>query len=423
MKLSAGIPKHVNLTAATVGNVLEWYDFAIYGFLAAIIGKHFFPADDPTASLLASFGVFALGFLARPLGGILFGHIGDKIGRKTSMLISISLMGGGTFAIGILPDASRIGDAAPLLLVAVRVVQGLSMGGEYTGSAVYLAESAPDEHRGFIGCWPQVGCLLGVLLGSGCAALTSTIVGEAAMQLWGWRVPFLLGGLIAVWGLLMRRQMEEPSVLDASERVSGSPLIVVMRNHWRPVLRLVCLLLVTSIGYYMQFVYAASFLSEKMHISTAKSMDINTLAIFTMLVVTLPAGWLADRLGRKPMLAFVAIGSMIFAWPLWWLIHHQSFVLILIGQCGFGVLYGVGFAVIMPTMVEMFPASVRCSGTAIGFNLCLGLFGGTTPLVVTYLVSRTSNDFVPAYVLMVAGVLSLFALYRLPENRGKPLPK
>ncbi|CUK17427.1 Proline porter II [Ruegeria denitrificans] len=423
MKLSAKIPKHINLSAATVGNVLEWYDFAIYGFLAAIIGKHFFPADDPTASLLASFGVFALGFLARPLGGVLFGHIGDKISRKTSMLISISLMGGGTFAIGILPDVSQIGDTAAFLLVAVRIAQGLSMGGEYTGSAVYLAESAPAKHRGFIGCWPQVGCLLGVLLGSGCAALTSTIVGETAMQLWGWRVPFLLGGLIAVWGLLMRRQMEEPKVLGASERVPGSPFFVVMKYHWRPVLRLVCLLLVTSIGYYMQFVYAVSFLSEKMHISTAASMDINTLAIFTMLAVTLPAGWLADRLGRKPMLAFVAVGSIAFAWPLWWLIHHQSFAFILIGQCGFGILYGVGFAVTMSTMVEMFPAPVRCSGTAIGFNLCLGLFGGTTPFVVTYLVARTSDDFVPAYALMAAGFLSLLALYRLPESAGKPLPK
>lgn len=418
-------PQHTerrNLLAATVGNVLEWYDFAIYGFLAAIIGKHFFPADDPVASLLASFGVFALGFLARPLGGVVFGHIGDKLGRKPTLLISVALMGGGTFAIGVLPDVSQIGDAAPFLLVIVRIAQGLSMGGEYTGSAVYLAENAPDRHRGFIGSWPQVGCLTGVLLGSGCAALVGTLAGEAAMQDWGWRVPFLLGALIAVWGLVVRRHMVEPPALQQAERVPGLPVVVVLRDHWRPVLRLVGLLLVTSIGYYMQFVYAASYLSEAMHVSTAESLDINTLAILTMLVVTLPAGLLADRWGRKPLLAFVAAGSLVFAWPLWWLIHHPSFVLILIGQCGFGLLYGVGFAVVMSTMVEMFPARVRCSGTAIGFNLCLGLFGGTTPLIVTYLVARTSDDFTPAYALMAAGLVSLLALHRLPETARKPLP-
>ena len=411
-----------NLLAATVGNVLEWYDFAVYGFLAAIIGKHFFPADDPLASLLASFGVFALGFLARPLGGVLFGHIGDKVGRKPTLLISVGLMGGGTFAIGILPDAHQIGDAAPVLLVIVRIAQGLSMGGEYTGSAVYLAENAPNRRRGFIGSWPQVGCLTGVLLGSGCAALVSNLVGETAMYEWGWRVPFLLGVLIAVWGLVVRRRMVEPPALQNSERVTGLPIVVVLRDYWRPVLRLVGLLLVTSIGYYMQFVYAVSYLTESMHVSTAEALDINTLAILAMLVVTLPAGSMADRVGRKPMLAFVAVGSLIFAWPLWWLIHSQSFVLILIGQCGFGLLYGVGFAVIMSTMVEMFPARVRCSGTAVGFNLCLGLFGGTTPLVATYLVARTSDDFTPAYALMAAGLLSLLALYRLPETAGKPLP-
>lgn len=374
------------------------------------------------ASLLASFGVFALGFLARPLGGILFGHIGDKFGRKPALLISIGLMGGGTFAIGILPDASLLGETAPLLLVIIRILQGLSMGGEYTGSAVFLAESTPDQRRGYVGSWSQIGCLAGVLLGSGCAALVSNLVGETAMQDWGWRVPFLLGALIAFFGLVVRSRMVEPQVSQNAERVTGLPIVVVLREHWRPVLRLVGLLLVTGIGYYMQFVYAVSYLTDIMHVSTSDAFDINTLAILSMLIVTLPAGAMADRIGRKPMLTLVAAGSIVFAWPLWWLIHHQSFVFILIGQCGFGVLYGVGFTVIMSTMVEMFPANVRCSGTAFGFNLCLGLFGGTTPLIVTYLVVRTSDDFVPAYVLMAAGLLSLLALYRLPETAGKPLP-
>lgn len=249
-----------NLLAATIGNVLEWYDFAVYGFLAAIIGKRFFPADDPLASLLASFGVFAIGFLARPLGGFLFGHIGDRFGRKPALLFSLGLMGAGTFAIGVLPDVSQIGDATAVMLVLLRVLQGLSMGGEYTGSAVYLAENAPQDRRGFIASWSQVGCLAGVLLGSGCAALTSNVIGEAEMQAWGWRIPFLFGALIALWGVIVRRYMIESPVLKDEKKsfrfagafgVTGSLAVGVApglpasgNQHW--ILHAVCLCRVLS---------------------------------------------------------------------------------------------------------------------------------------------------------------------------------
>ncbi|MCP4781578.1 MAG: MHS family MFS transporter [Hyphomicrobium sp.] len=393
----------------------------MYGFLAAIIGKRFFPADDPIASLLAAFCVFALGYAARPIGGVVFGHLGDRLGRKPTLILSVALMGTATFAIGLLPDANQIGSAAAILLVGLRFIQGVSVGGESPTSIVFLAEHAPPEHRGFFTSWAQLGCLVGVLLGSGSGALTSTILGEEAMQAWGWRIPFLFGGVIAGYGYMVQRRMVEPALASEKQQMQHSPAVVAIRDHWRMILRVVCLILITVVGYYMQFVYAVSYLTEYMHISTARALDINTVAILTMLIVTLPAAILSDRLGRKPLLYFVAIGTLVLAWPLWWLIHQESFVSILAAQMGFAGLFGIGWAVVYVTMVEMLPTQVRCSGTAISFNLCLGLFGGTTPLIVTYLVARTADDFVPAYVLMAAGVLSFLTLLGLPERARKPL--
>ena len=410
-----------NVVAGTVGNVLEWYDFAVYGYLAPIIGKVFFPAEDPTASLLAAFGVFAVGFASRPIGGMIFGHFGDKIGRKRTLIISVLMMGAGTFAIGVLPDFAQIGAASAVLLVILRIIQGISVGGEYAGSIVFLAEHAPPERRGFLASWPDTGSVLGFLLGSGVGALIGWIIGEAALEAWGWRIPFLLGAVIAVCGILFRRQMTESPVCQDMARVAGSPVIAALRHHWRAILQMISLILVNSVGFYMMFVYAASYLTEQMHVSTARALEINTASLLVMLVVTPLSAALSDRIGRKPLLYFVSLGTLVLAWPLWALMHHESFWLILAGQIGFAVIFGVGFAVTSAVMVEMLPAQVRCSGVAIGYNICLGLFGGTTPLVATYLVERTADDFAPVYYLMATAAISFLVTLRLPETARKPL--
>ena len=410
-----------NVVAGTVGNVLEWYDFAVYGYLAPIIGKVFFPADDPTASLLAAFGVFAVGFLSRPLGGLIFGHFGDKIGRKRALIISVLMMGAGTVAIGVLPGYAEIGVAAAILLVVLRILQGIAVGGEYSGSIVFLAEHAPPERRGLLSSWPDFGSGVGFLMGSGVGALVGWMVGEAALVAWGWRIPFLLGALIAVAGILFRRHMTESPVCEEMTRVAGSPVIAALRHHWRLIFQMVGLILVNSIGFYMLFVYATSYLTEKMHISTAKALDINTAALVIYVILTPLSAALSDRIGRKPLLYIAALGTLVFAWPLWSLMHHHSLPLILAGQIGFAVLFAIGFAVTSAVMVEILPAQVRCSGVAIGYNICLGLFGGTTPLIATYLVSRTADDFAPVYYLMAAAAVSLAVTLRLPETARKPL--
>jgi MFS transporter, MHS family, proline/betaine transporter len=407
--------------AGAIGSLLEWYDFTVYGFLAPILGKLFFPAEDQVASLLAAFGVFAIGYAARPLGGAIFGHIGDKLGRKPGMIISAMMMGLATLGIGVLPDHAQIGTAAALLLVVLRILQGLSVGGEFTDSVVMLAEQAPDDRRGFVASWAEMGGIVGMLLGSGVGAVTSSVLGEAAMLAWGWRIPFLLGAVIAVYSVILRQQITESPALEHIERAAGSPVIVALRDHWRPILRMVCLLLMQGIGFYMVFVYAASYLTEQMHVTTARALDINTLALLAMLASAPLAAIASDHFGRKPILYFVVVATFILAWPLWALMHHQNFALILTGQIGFGVLMGLAFGVTPATMIEMLPTEVRCSGVAIGYNLCFGMFGGTTPLIATYLVARTADDFAPVYYLVAVTLVSFFVLLGLPETARKPL--
>ena len=407
--------------AGSIGSLLEWYDFTVYGFLAPIIGKLFFPADDAVASLLAAFGVFAIGYAARPLGGVVFGHIGDKFGRKPTMIISVIMMGLATLAIGILPDHASIGIAAPLILVALRILQGLSLGGEFTGSVVMLAENAPIDRRGFVASWPELGGIVGLILGSGVGALASNVLGEAGMLAWGWRIPFLFGAVLAIFGVALRRQLAESPALQNLERTAGSPVVVALRHHWKAILRMVCLLMMQGIGFYMVFVYAASYLTVRMHVSTARALDINTLALVAMLVCAPVAAVASDSIGRKPILYFIMVTTFVLAWPLWWLMHHQNDTLILVGQLGFGALMGMAFGVTPAVMIEMLPTEVRCSGVAIGYNLCFGIFGGTTPLIATYLVARTADDFAPVYYLMAVTILSLIALLGMPETARKPL--
>lgn len=411
------------IIAGAVGNALEWYDFAVYGLFAPIIGKLFFPSDDQFASLLSAFGVFAVGYAARPVGGLILGYIGDKFGRKPALILSVILMGLATTSIGVLPDHAQLGTSAAFLLVALRIFQGISVGGEFAGSIVFLAESAPPERRGYFASWPETGAIFGFLLGSGVAALVGNIVGEQALHDWGWRIPFLLGGVIAILALLARRNLpESPAMLDA-EPIGASPVIVAFRDHWRSILHLVSLVLCISIGFFMIFTYAISYMTEYMHVSTARALDISTINLFVMLLVTPLGGALSDRVGRKPILYFVTIGTLVLAWPLWWLMHQEHFAWILAGQLGFAILFGLGYAVITVAIAELLPARVRCTAVSIGYNLCLGVFGGTAPLIATYLVHRTSDDFAPVYYLMLAAVVSLIATFRMPEMAGKPLPR
>ena len=319
-------PRRV-IAASVVGNVLEWYDFAVYGYFAAAIGTAFFPSGDPVASVLASFGAFAAGFLARPIGGILFGHIGDRLGRKRALTLSVALMSVPTVAIGLLPDHAQIGAAAPVLLVLMRLVQGLSVGGEFTTSIVYIVEHAEPQRRGLQGSLAMVAATLGILLGSAVAAVITTVLGDAATAAWGWRLAFLLGLVAGVVGLWLRRRLPETPV-DTS-REAGWPLRKALRRDGGTILRAMVLCLACGPVFYLLFVYLVSYLQGFVHVPERITLDVNTVSMLGLCLFQISGGAMSDRFGRKPVAIVAMVGLLVLAWPLFRLLHHPDWPILL----------------------------------------------------------------------------------------------
>jgi MHS family proline/betaine transporter-like MFS transporter len=404
------------VAAATSGNVLEWYDFTVYGFLAPTLGRIFFPSDDHVASLLSAFAVLAVGYAARPIGSVIYGHIGDRFGRKPALLSSVTLMGVGSLLIGFLPTYAEIGVTAAVLLIVIRVVQGISVAGEYMASGVLIVEEARDRSRGFVGSWIACAMMLGCVLGSGVPALITSFLTDSQISAWGWRIPFFFGGAVALFGAVLRLHLSESTALSGTAERSKSPIRMAVREYWPSILRMIALLIPTAIIYFMIFVYAASYLTGRMHFSTAQALDISTINLVAIAVLGLAAGCCSDRFGRRAVLLFGAIGTLIVAWPMWLLMHQDSLVLVFLGQLGFAGFNAIGWALSITVLSEMVPTRVRCSAVALSYNACMAVFGGTTPIVATYLVTRTGDDYAPVYYVMAATLVSLLVILRLPKT-------
>jgi MFS transporter, MHS family, proline/betaine transporter len=404
------------IAAGTAGNVLEWYDFSAYGYFAATIGRHFFPSEDATTSLIAAFGVFAAGFLMRPLGGVVFGHIGDRVGRKAALTISVVAMAVPTFLIGILPDDATLGPAAAVLLVILRMIQGLSVGGEYTTSIIFLVEGAGRKHRGFAGSWSGFGAVGGILLGSAVGALVTLTLSQDEVDRWGWRLPFLVGLPVGLAGLYVRRHI--PEVRQPAGHARGrSPVWEALRSHWRTILRIGLLNVINGVGFYVAFVFLVTYMQTIGGLSEAAALEINTVNMLVLLGIVPLAGWLSDRVGRKPLLVAGIGGLLVLSWPLFWALHHPSSASWnFVGQLGFSVCIGLFGGVLPVTMVEATPRAVRCSAISVGYNLCVGVLGGLSPLVATWLIRRTHDDLSPAYYVMAAALISLAATVTLPDR-------
>ena len=409
------------ILVGVAGNVLEWYDFAVYGYFAAAIGAQFFPAADPTASLIAAFGVFAAGFLTRPLGGVLFGHIGDHLGRKPALIASVVTMAVPTFLLGLLPTYDRIGLWAPILLVALRLLQGLSVGGEYATSIVYAVEHAPPHRRGLVGGWIGCGAIGGILLGSAVGAALNAVLSAEELSAWGWRIPFLLGILVGGVGLLLRRGLVDAEPMPQPQRDSDIPIVAAFRTAWMGMLQIIGLSALNGAGFYLLFVYSVTYLHESLGMPTWQAFDINTASMVLLLAV-MPAGAaLSDRVGRKPVLAAASGATALLAWPLFRLLHHHDPAVVLLGQMGFALLLGLFFGTVPAVLAEVFPRKVRCSAFSVAYNVSLAVFGGLSPMVVTYLIGRTHDDMVPAFVVIAVAAVSLAATLTLPETSRAPL--
>jgi MFS transporter, MHS family, proline/betaine transporter len=393
------------VAASVIGNVLEWYDFAIYGYFATQIGQAFFPHENAVAQLLAAFGIFAVGFLMRPIGGIVIGHVGDRFGRITALNVSIAAMAIPTFLIGILPGYQTLGTLAPIVLVLLRMAQGLSVGGESATAMTFLLEKAPPGHRGFMAAIGSIGALIGMLCGSATGALLSSLMSAETLAAWGWRLPF-------------RRTMQEAPPRRTGER---SPLAEVAARHRRLLLRLAGLTAFNAVGFYLVFVYMVSWLQMADGVTPSHALTVGTASLVLDIVVLLGAAWLSDRIGRKPLLLGASGICFVSALPLLWLMYRHDPIFIVLGQTAFVLLQGVSWSVQFSLMVEATPARVRCTLIALGFNLPMGLLGGSAPFVATWLVERTHDFLSPAFLLMAAAAVSFLTVLTFEERYDKPL--
>jgi MFS transporter, MHS family, proline/betaine transporter len=416
------VQRHRAIAAGIAGNVMEWYDFSVYGYFAAVIGREFFPARNPTSSLLAAFGVFAAGFVMRPVGSLLFGYVGDKLGRKLALTASAGLMAVPTFLIGLLPTYRQIGIAAPLLLVLMRLVQGLSVGGEFTTSSIFLVERSRLGRRGFLGAFSEIGATGGVMLGSAVGAVITTALDKPAVASWGWRLAFGLGLAVGVIALTIRRTLADDRRAPGGMPPTAAPLREAFRSEWPTILRVVGLNAGGAVGYYMCFVYVTTYLRQVDFLKAATALDINTIAIAVLLLAIIPIAALSDRIGRKPVLLFATGGMVVLAWPLFWMMHHPEIGMILPAQIAFALLNACYWGPSAATMVELVPARVRCTVMSVGYNLVLAILGGATPAVAVYMVERSQNDLSPAFLLMAAAAVSFVVVLGLRESSRAALP-
>lgn len=407
-----------------IGNATEWYDYAIYGYLAVVLGSVFFPSGDPTVSVLSSFATFALAFLVRPLGALFFGPLTDRIGRQRTLSITILGMAGGTFAIGLLPSFASAGVLAPMLLVLLRMVQGFCVGGEYGGAATFAVEYAPDERRGFWASWLEFGAIGGFLLASGLVTTLTLALPASAMNTWGWRVPFLIAGVLGTVGLHLRAKLlDSPSFrrLQATAATTPAPVRDTVITNWRRVLICAGIVMYSSVGTYTILTYMPSYLSSSLHLGSGTA-QLLVFAAGAFLVALIPgAGVLSDRFGRKPMLIGAAVGFVLLAYPAFRVMSLGTWYSALLGLLMLTACHAPILGTTTSALPALFPTRVRGTGVALGYNMSFAVFGGTAPLLATYLVQASGNALAPAFYLMAVAVVALLPIIRSPETAGAPL--
>ena len=406
--------------AGLVGNVLEWFDFAVYGYFASDIGHHFFPQSDPTAQQLLAFAVFALGFGARPVGSLVLGAVGDRIGRRALLTLSIALMGGATLLIGLLPTYAQIGVAAPLLLVALRIVQGFSLGGEFTGSMVYTTELATPRWRGLISSSTAAGTTLGFILGSASAWIVNVCLGAEQASAWGWRIPFIASISLCVVGWLLRRGLHE-STEGMKAAVIRPPLLRSLLADWRPILQTFGIVAMTNAAYYLTFTYAVE---RRKHL-TGEGGEVfllaNTASLFVVLAAKPLGGWLSDIIGRRRLMIALTLATMSLIYIALRAMLYGSPATFIGGQLLMAVPLGMALGLQGAMLVEIFPLRTRVTSMSLAYSITLALAGGTAPLVAAWLIDALGEPLAPAYYIMLYGAIGLAIMWRMSDTNARRL--
>jgi MHS family proline/betaine transporter-like MFS transporter len=422
------------VAAAAIGNVTEWFDFGVYAYLATTIGKVFYPTAAPSVQMLAAFGTFTAAFLVRPLGGLFFGPLGDRIGRTKVLALTMVMMAAGTFIIGVIPGYATIGVGAAALLLLARLIQGFSTGGEYGGAMTFIAEYASDRRRGGLGSWLEFGTLTGYVFGAAIATVLTSALSEPQLLAWGWRIPFLLAGPLGMVGLYLRLRLEEtPAFARAAEnrpsqgKTPLSELPTIFLRHWPEVLQCTGLVLVFNVTNYMLTSYMPTYLADDLpargghRIGDTESDLLQIAVMLVMMMVIIFIGRLSDHFGRKPVVLTGCAALVVLSLPSLILIRQATTVPVFFGLLIMGLSLVVFSATMPSTLPALFPTRIRQGALSIVFNISDALFGGTVATVMTALVSATHDLAWPAYYLMGAGVIGAISMVFTTESARRPL--
>lgn len=410
-----------------IGNFTEWFDFGVYSYVVTYIAMSFFPGTS--LATLAAFVGLAISFLIRPVGGIFWGMIGDRIGRRGVLATTVLLMAAGTFLVGVLPTYAAIGWWAPVLLFVLRGIQGFSTGGEYVGAITFLSEHAPDKRRGHLTSFLPVGTVSGYIVGALLVILMQLSLSDADMVAWGWRVPFLVALPIGLVGLYLRLGLEETPAYENQEKsetmdqVSGLQQIRdTLVKHWPAILACGGLTIAFNVTNYMLTGYVPTFLTEA--VGVAEIPALVTVAVVMIIVVLLVTfvGQIGDRIGRKPILWVGCLAMIVVSAPMFLLTSQGGEAAIFFGTLPEGLMLVCFMATIPSTLPALFPTKARLGATSIGFNIAVSAFGGTTPLIAAALVESTGNLLMPGYILIGAGIVGAVSVYYIRESAGKPMP-
>ncbi|GAB2741112.1 MFS transporter [Sinomonas soli] len=412
------------LWGSFIGNFVEWFDYAVYGYLASTIAAAFFPDSDKQTALLATFAVFAISFFVRPLGGFVWGHIGDRLGRRTALSFSILIMSGATFCIALIPPYAMIGVGAPIILLVIRVIQGFSAAGEYAGASAFLVEYAPAHRRGLYAAVVPASTAAGLLLGSLLAALLSIVLTDSEMAAWGWRLPFLLAAPMGLIGRYIRTKLEDTPVfreLAQEDEVTHAPVKDMFVKHWRSLILAVGAVLLNAVGFYVILSYMPTYLSTELGFGTTESFFATTIALLTYIGFIFLTGMASDRFGRKRVLLSASILFILLTVPAFMLLDSGNFAVILLVEVFLGAMLTLNDGTLPSFLAELFPTRIRYSGFAVSFNLANAVFGGTAPFMATLLIGLLHTKLAPAWYLVAAAIVSLIAVLCAKETSRRPL--
>jgi len=406
--------------AGLIGNVLEWFDFAVYGYFASDIGSQFFPSSSHSAQQLLAFAVFALGFVARPFGSLVLGMVGDRIGRRALLTLSIALMGGATLVLGLLPTYAQIGVAAPVLLVAMRLVQGFSLGGEFTGSMVYTTEKASPLMRGIVSSSTAAGTTIGFILGSGSAWLVNSLLTDAQVASWGWRIPFVGSIVFCIVGWYLRRGISETA--EGLKAAAVRPaLIPSLLADWKPILQTFGIVAMTNAAYYLTFTYAVERRKSLTGEGGNAFLLANTLTLVVVLFAKPLGGWLSDRTGRRRLMLALTAAMMVAILPALRMMLFGTPQQFTVGQVLLAVPIGMALGLQGAMVVEIFPLRTRVTSMSFAYSITLALAGGTAPLVSTWLIETWGMPLAPAFYIMLYGLIGIALMVPMAETNTRPL--